>query len=481
MSLVIGTKARSSVPADPDGRGRLEINAKWRIAAASVTLGLLLCGAFAFTLHSRGVSVRADAQAHLARQDALAAERAVTAFWITREVMGEFLAFPSGHLAAEVRQKRLSLRQALGGMRAESPAELAAIERAKAANGKLIAVFDDLRAPSGGVRDGLHERRLHRAEQSVLGPIEQLRINNHRDDQRAETATDSAQRALFRSEIATALLGFVAVVMFSLFAVRQVRRIDDQNAELQAADLAKDEFISTISHELRTPLTSIYGYVELLLEEDADPLTEQQRDHLATVQRGSVRLDRLINDLLFTAQARAGHIDIQKTRTDIVKITRQAVESAQAHAGHKVLQLSVTAPPHAIAIDADVVRMGQSIDNLISNAIKFTPENGRVDVTLTENAGRVSLTVADTGMGMTAADIGRLFERFFRSDSAQTQHIQGSGLGLPIVKAIVEAHDGTITVTSEPNVGTSFVMSLPLARPHGYWAPAGRQNRLVAA
>ena len=106
--------------------------------------------------------------------------------------------------------------------------------------------------------------------------------------------------------------------------------------------------------------------------------------------------------------------------------------------------------------------MGQAIDNLISNAIKFTPENGRVDVTLAQDE-RVTLTVADTGMGMTPADVDRLFERFFRTDSAQAEQIQGSGLGLPIVKAIVDAHDGTITVTSEPRVGTSFVISLPLA------------------
>ncbi len=458
----------------------MKINAKWQIAAASVTVGLLLCIAFAFTAQGHRVSVRAHAQARLARGDAFAAERAVSAFWIAREAMGEFLAFPSGHLAAEVGQKQLRLRQALGVVRTESPAELATLEQAKAANRKLIAVFDRL-APSGGVRGSRRERRLQRAEQSVLEPIQQLKVGNQRDNQRAETATDSAQRASFRSEIATAVLGFAAVIMFSLFAVRQVRRIDDQNVELQAADLAKDEFISTVSHELRTPLTSIYGYVELLLEEDADALTERQRAYLETVHRGSVRLDRLINDLLFTAQVRAGHVDVQKTRTDMVEIARQAVESAQAHARHKVLQLSLTAPPHVIVIDADAVRIGQAIDNLISNAIKFTPDGGRVRVTLTQKAGRVSLTVADTGMGMTAPDIGRLFERFFRTDSAQTQHIQGSGLGLPIVKAIVEAHGGTITVTSEPNVGTAFVMSLPLAHPPGHRAAAGRQDRLVAA
>jgi signal transduction histidine kinase len=104
-------------------------------------------------------------------------------------------------------------------------------------------------------------------------------------------------------------------------------RSDNQNLELQATDVAKEEFISTVSHELRTPLTSINGYVELLLEENADPLTEEQRGFLATVQRGAQRLQRLINDLLFTAQADAGNINIEKTSTDLVEIARHAVES----------------------------------------------------------------------------------------------------------------------------------------------------------
>jgi signal transduction histidine kinase len=247
------------------------------------------------------------------------------------------------------------------------------------------------------------------------------------------------------------------------------------------ADVEKDDFIGTVSHELRTPLTSMSGYVELLLEEDADPLTGQQRDFLATVQRGSLRLERLINDLLLMAQVHAGRLDIQKNSTDLVEIVRQTVESAQAHAGRKALQLSLTAPSDPIFIEGDDVRLSQALDNVISNAIKFTPENGRVDVMLTQRDGRVSVTVADTGMGMTAGDIDRLFERFFRADSARAKGIQGTGLGMSIVKAIVEAHDGTITVTSQPNVGTSFGISLPLAAPFERQASSRPRTTPLAA
>jgi len=460
-----------------EGERGFRIGAKWRIAAASLITGLLLCGAFGFTAHKHGESVRANAQAHLDREDVVAAVRAESAFWQEREVIGEILAFPQRSLFDELRDKQLQFRRALEAIGMEGAAEQANVERAKAANEKLIAVFNSQPAGRADIR---RAAQLHNAERSVLEPVEQLKVGNRRENLRAEARADSAERVAFHSEMATAGFGLVAVALFALFAVRQVRRIDIQNAELHATDVAKDEFIATVSHELRTPLTSIDGYVELLLEEGAAPLTEEQRSFLTTVQRGSVRLQRLMNDLLLTAQVRAGHLDIQKTSTDLVEIARQAVQDAQAHAGHKTLQLSLTAPSHSIVVDADVVRMGQAIDNLISNAIKFTPENGRVDVTLARDE-RVTLTVADTGMGMTAADVDRLFERFFRTDSAQAQQIQGSGLGLPIVKAIIEAHDGTITVTSEPNVGTSFVISLPLARPLGHRAAADQQERYVAA
>jgi signal transduction histidine kinase len=461
----ISETAPGAVPADGDGRRRLKIGAKWRIAVASVAIGLLLGGAFAFTASQHGESVQANARAHLDRADELAAERAVSAFWQEREVMGELLAFPRANLTDELHDKQLRFGEALGEIVGESSEELAQIERAKTANENLIAVFNDQPSLWGGVEDGEQAAQMQTVEQSVLGPIEHLRAGNRRESLRAEASADSAERAAFHSEIATAGFGLLAVGLFGFFAMRQVRRIDNQNIDLQSADVAKDEFIATVSHELRTPLTSITGYVELLLEEGADPLTDEQHVFLATIQRGSSRLKRLMNDLLLTAQVRSGHLDIHKTSTDVVEIARQAVQGAQAHASYKALQLSLASPSHPIVIDADVVRMGQAIDNLISNAIKFTPEDGHVDVTLAQDGTHATLTVADSGMGMTAADIDHLFERFFRTDSAQVQQIQGSGLGLPIVKAIVEAHDGTIAVTSEPNVGTSFVISLPLARP----------------
>jgi signal transduction histidine kinase len=455
----ISEGAPAPAPVDGGGWGRLRIETKWQIAAASLITGLLLCGAFAITARQHGEFVRANAQAHRDREDVLASERAVSAFWQEREVMGEILAFPSRSLSDELRNRQLQFTAALDAIGMEGAADRADVELAEAANEELIVVFDSQPAGQADVR---RASELHNAERSVLEPVERLRAGNRRKSLRGAAAADSAERVAFKSEVVTAGFGLAAIALFGFFAVRQVRRIDNQNAELTATDVAKDEFIATVSHELRTPLTSINGYVELLLEEGAEPLSEEQRGFLATVQRGSTRLQRLMNDLLLTAQVRAGHLDIEKTSTDLGEIARQAVQGAQAHAGRKTLQLSLTVPSHSVVVDADAVRMGQAIDNLISNAIKFTPEDGRVDVTLAQDE-RATLTVADTGMGMTPADVDHLFERFFRTDAAQAEQIQGSGLGLPIVKAIVDAHDGTISVTSEPHVGTSFVISLPLA------------------
>jgi signal transduction histidine kinase len=395
--------------------------------------------------------------------------------------MSKFLAFPLRPNAEAVHARLAGFRRALWQIHVGSPAELAGVERARTANEELVGIFNALPPLAGGPVDDRGERLLHAGESSVLAPITQLTAANRRDNLRAQAVADSAQQAAFRSEIIASLLGVLAVVWFAIFAVRLVRRIDSQNHRLQLADTAKDEFIGTVSHELRTPLTSMHGFVELLLDEGGDPLTEQQRGFLATVQRGAERLERLVDDLLLTAQLDAGRLDILRTPTDVVEIVQHAVESAQAEAGRRALRLDLTAPSHSILIEADVVRLAQAVDNVVSNAMKFTPGGGSVAVTLAQDGGRVTVTIADTGMGMAAADVERLFERFFRTDSAQAKQIQGTGLGLPIVKAIVEAHEGTIAVTSEPNVGTSFAISLPLPHPLGRVPAVGPKGRFVTA
>jgi signal transduction histidine kinase len=232
-----------------------------------------------------------------------------------------------------------------------------------------------------------------------------------------------------------------------------------QNRQLVELDTLKDEFVSNISHELRTPLTSISGYVELMLEDEAD---EQRRNYLGIVDRNAERLLGLVADLLFAARLQGGKLELDRTDVDLHRLVLQAVESARPRAETADVELNVTAEG-VPSVSGEAVRLAQLLDNLVSNAIKFTPPGGRVAVGLTSHNGLVRFEVSDTGIGIPEEERERLFERFFRSQNALERQIQGTGLGLYISKAIVEAHGGRIGVDSSAGEGTTFVVELPVA------------------
>jgi signal transduction histidine kinase len=238
------------------------------------------------------------------------------------------------------------------------------------------------------------------------------------------------------------------------------RLLTEQNERLREADRLKDEFVALISHDLRTPLTSITGYVELALEED---LPDDARGFLHVVARNSERLLRLVNDLLFVARLQAGDMMLEQEELDLAEIVRDGVKAIEPRATAKEITLtsSVAAVP---PVRADRGRFLQVLDNLVSNAVKFTPDGGEVHVSLDERDGTVRLEVSDSGMGISAADQRRLFERFFRADNAVAQQVPGTGLGLYICRAIAEAHDGTISVRSELGSGSTFRLELPVVR-----------------
>lgn len=237
-----------------------------------------------------------------------------------------------------------------------------------------------------------------------------------------------------------------------------------QNIDLMRLDREKDAFIASVSHELRTPLTSIRGYTELVGEE-SDNLTEQQRHFLGIVDRNASRLLSLINDLLLAAQIdAAGALDIEREDVDLSALAEQAVESAGPAASMKDIELRASYEREAM-VKGDALRLSQVLDNLISNAVKFTPNGGRVHVRLVSDDERVRLEVEDTGMGMTQEEQSRLFERFYRTEGATENAVQGSGLGLAISQAIAHAHDGMIVVRSEKGIGSTFALDLPRAAP----------------
>jgi PAS domain S-box-containing protein len=231
---------------------------------------------------------------------------------------------------------------------------------------------------------------------------------------------------------------------------------------LRTLDRLKDELVASVSHELRTPMTSIQGYLDLLLEGAAGELNEEQRRHLLTVSRNSERLIRVVSDLLFVAQANAGKLDLSLGEVDLGELVLESAESARVPADTRGVRLEVAVdavPP----LQGDRVRLGQLLDNLISNAIKFTPPGGRVTVSVARRNDEAVLEVSDTGMGIPQAEQEHLFERFFRTKSATKRAIQGTGLGLSIVRTIAEGHGGTIGFESAEGEGTTFRVTLPLA------------------
>jgi signal transduction histidine kinase len=260
-----------------------------------------------------------------------------------------------------------------------------------------------------------------------------------------------------------------AIANAELYAESQAQRqqLTVQNERLQELDQLKDEFIAAVSHELRTPLTSIIGYVELMGEEHAGELSPDQRKFAQVIGRNAERLLHLVGDLLFLSRIQSGEMAMEFRGTDLVAIATGAVEGMrpEAQRRHVDLILSATAVP---CFAGDPARIAQLLDNLISNAVKFTPEAGKVEVKLGVDGDHAVLAVTDTGMGIPADDRERIFERFFRTESATRQAVPGTGLGLTISKAIVEAHEGTIAIDSEQGRGTTFRVCLPL-RP----VPAG--------
>jgi signal transduction histidine kinase len=224
----------------------------------------------------------------------------------------------------------------------------------------------------------------------------------------------------------------------------------------------KDEFVALVSHELRTPLSSILGYIELMQDDDEAPLSEEQQLYLGVAERNAHRLLGLVGDLLFTAQADSGTFALAIETVSPADLISGSLDSARPIAERAGILLSSDVDRNAQPFPGDRRRLGQAIDNLISNAIKFTPRGGSVRVALVADpAGQLEITVADTGMGIPAAELSQLFTRFFRATTATANAVPGIGLGLVITQAIVRAHGGELDVASVEGEGTEFTLRLP--------------------
>ncbi|MEQ6903104.1 ATP-binding protein [Nocardioides sp. YIM 152588] len=238
----------------------------------------------------------------------------------------------------------------------------------------------------------------------------------------------------------------------------------DISYEVEARELQR-QFTGLVSHELRTPVTAILGYLDLLRGDDEN-LTEDQRESLAVIERSARRLLLLVSDLLLAAQVDAGRFRISVGPVDLVGLVRTSLAAVGPTAASRGIEL-VSDLPVSAPLRGDFPRLGQALDNLLTNAVKYSDRGGRVTVSVTqdEESGLTRLSVADTGRGISAEELPRLTERFFRSEEPTIQERFGVGLGLSIVATIVVAHGGRVDIESTVGVGSEFTLVLPTAGP----------------
>ncbi len=241
----------------------------------------------------------------------------------------------------------------------------------------------------------------------------------------------------------------------------QLKDAEAQNEWLRENDRLQDEFLATVSHELRTPLTSISGFVELLLEDCSEGLSEEQLRFLKIVERNSERLLYQVSNLLVVAQIQAGTLAIDAAPVDLAHIAAEAVSRQRPSAAEHDLELMLDAAAPAATVIGDSARRGQLLDVLIDNAIKFTGANGTIIVTLRQRSASVELEVADSGCGIPVAEQQRLFERFYRGRGVTGKALPGTGVGLTIAQGIVAGHGGAIGCSSVEAFGSTFRVVLP--------------------
>ena len=229
-------------------------------------------------------------------------------------------------------------------------------------------------------------------------------------------------------------------------------------------DRLKSGFVSMVSHELRTPLTSIAGYVDLILtDETVGELSELQREFLGITQNNTRRLISITNDLLDLSRLESGKLALHREPLDITLLIRELLPSFQPGLDEKRQTFTLHLPEKASKVLGDADRITQILSNLLSNAHKYTPEEGHIDlsVEITEPVARVEVT--DSGIGLSTVEQAKLFTPFYRAHNPAAEAVGGTGLGLVITRSLVEMQGGEIGVSSEPGQGSTFGFTLPLA------------------
>jgi PAS domain S-box-containing protein len=237
-------------------------------------------------------------------------------------------------------------------------------------------------------------------------------------------------------------------------------------SEAKQVDRFRDEFVTNVSHELRTPLTVIKGYIELLMEEFGDTFMPSQKDFLKVINEESDRLAKLIDSILEFSQAKTGEVGLRQEQFDLLEVLEDAIKFFTPPAVKKEIQILHKFPQDLSPIKGDRNAIRFAIDQLMDNAIKFTPEKGTVAVDvggwkLEDGVWKVEISIRDTGSGIAPENLPRIFDRFYRAEQ-KVHTLQGTGIGLAVVKEIIELHGGTIDVQSTVGQGSKFTIRLPM-------------------
>jgi two-component system phosphate regulon sensor histidine kinase PhoR len=232
--------------------------------------------------------------------------------------------------------------------------------------------------------------------------------------------------------------------------------------ELRRLEQVRKDFVANVSHELKTPLTSIQGFAETLLGGALDD-PKNSRRFVEIIRNHALRLSRLTDDLLKLSRIEAGKLGLDLQPVSLFDLIGDAVEAARPRAERGQLSLSFDCPPDLAPVRGDANLLREVLQNLLDNAIQYTPAGGRIDVSAAETDGFAVVTVADTGIGIPEAEQTRIFERFYRVDAARSRELGSTGLGLSIVRHIVEAHGGRVGVESAVGRGSKFFFTIPLA------------------
>ena len=358
----------------------------------------------------------------------------------------------------EVRGAADAQRQARGSARAatvECRTLLDSVDRdARGAVGSLCDRVDSFRVLAGQV-----DRRGPRAGYDAAFASALRRA----DEAEHAVAIAIAERRRTLNRIGAGIVALVLLVFASMALVvaRRARQLAAHNERLRRLDRMKDTFIAAVSHELRTPLTSTLGALQTVERADIELGEEMRADLLRMARVQSERLAQLVDELLFFSGVEAGHLRLSATAVNLSAVVAEVGAAAAARAEARGVTLRLDTE-EVLPLSADRGRIAQLLKHLIDNAIKFTPTGGRVDVRAEAVGSEAVLEVVDTGVGIPRDEQRHLFERFFRSSRAVDQAVPGVGVGLSIVKAIVDAHNGTVTVESEEQAGTTVRVKLPL-------------------